>query len=199
MSSYSSYTTLFPDCSQLSFEDSESETEASDSSSVFDQDDLATKVKILEIKLDLMYAERQHEKEEMLRLHQAMVGMATDLVKLVSPTNSPLLSPNSPPLKPVVLSRCPIADYSLPEPSLCPPGRQEELHLPPHLLTPHYSTPHLPTKEAATKQENSHPRHYDTARKHQQQERIDKLVAYIDGESCSLLQEQAYIYSGTIP
>ena len=180
MSSYSSYTTLLPDCSQLSFEDSESETEASDSSSVFDQDDLATKVKILEIKLDLMYAERQHEKEEMLRLHQAMVGMATDLVKLVSPTNSPLLSPNSPPLKPVVMDRCPIADYSLLEPSLRPLGRQEELHLPPHLPTPHYSTPHLPIKEAATKQESSHPCHYDTARKQQQQEHIDKLVAYID-------------------
>ena len=176
MSSYSSYTTLFPDCSQLNFEDIESETEDSDSSSVFDQDDLATKVEILEIKLDLMHAERQREKEEMLRLHQAMVGMVTDLVKLVSPTNSPLLSPDSPPLKPVVMDMCPITDYSLLEPSLHLPGRQEELH-----LSGKVEPPHLPTKEAAAKQENSHPRHSDdTARKQQQQEHIDKLVAYID-------------------
>ena len=91
--SCTSYTTIFPDCSQLSFEDSASVTEDSDCSSVFDPDDLATKVEILEIKLVLMQQDHDREKVEMLRLHQAMVGMVTDLVKLVSPTNSPLLSP----------------------------------------------------------------------------------------------------------
>ena len=45
-SSYSPYKTAFPDVSQFTFEDSETESEDSDISSV-DKNDLATKVKIL--------------------------------------------------------------------------------------------------------------------------------------------------------
>ena len=110
--SCTSYTTIFPDCSQLSFEDSASVTEDSDCSSVFDPDDLATKVEILEIKLVLMQQDHDREKVEMLRLHQAMVGMVTDLVKLVSPTISPLPSPDLHPPKPAVMDMCPVTDYS---------------------------------------------------------------------------------------
>ena len=47
---YSPYKTVFPDVSQCSFEDSENEAEDSEYSSVFDENDLATKVKILEAK-----------------------------------------------------------------------------------------------------------------------------------------------------
>ena len=74
------------------------------------------------------------------------------------------------------MDMCPITDYSLLEPSLHLPGRQEELH-----LSGKVEPLHLPTKEAAANQDDSHPRQSDdTARKQQQQEYIDKLVACID-------------------
>ena len=105
----------------------------------------------------------------MLRLHQAMIEMVTDLVKLVSPspdssqlksvvidvspTSSPLLSPDS-----AVWS-----DYSPPEPSPTPlllPTKQEVLHLPDK-----EDLPHVPTKVDVRKQQQLH---------------IKQLVAYID-------------------
>ena len=98
-SSYSPYTAVFPDISDWNFEDSEIESEDSEVSSVFDEDDLATKVKILESKLDLIFLQRNHEREEMLRHHQAMIRLVTDVVKVMSPPTLPLHSPASP-LKP---------------------------------------------------------------------------------------------------
>ena len=80
-----SYTTVFPDCSNLSFEDSDSEDEGSDSdSSLFDQDDLAVQVQILETKLLLMQRERDRDKAEMMRLHQALYSVVLDLTTLVA-------------------------------------------------------------------------------------------------------------------
>ena len=49
------YTTVLPDVSNFSFADSETESDDSDSSSVFDENDLATKVKILKTKLNLIF------------------------------------------------------------------------------------------------------------------------------------------------
>ena len=53
-SSYSPYTTVFPDVSHFTFEDSEIDSEDSDVSSV-DEYDLATKVKILETKFNIVF------------------------------------------------------------------------------------------------------------------------------------------------
>ena len=63
-----------------------------------------------------MQQQYDREKEEILHLHQAMVDMVTVLVKLVSPTISPLSPPDSFPLKLVVMDVSPVIDYSLPEP-----------------------------------------------------------------------------------
>ena len=98
-SSYSPYKTVFPDVSQCSFEDSENEAEDSEYSSVFDENDLASKVKILEAKIDIMSRQRNREREEMMRLHRAMVKLVTDLIDVVSPPTSPLPCSSSP-LKP---------------------------------------------------------------------------------------------------
>merc|ERR1711867_408771 len=98
-SSYCPYKTVFPDVSQFSFEDSENEVEDSEYSSVFHENDLATKVKILEAKFDIVFRQRNREREEMMRLHQAMVKLVTDLVDVVSPPTS-LLPCSSSPLKP---------------------------------------------------------------------------------------------------
>ena len=53
-SSYSPYKTVFPDVSQFTFEDSKTESEDSEYSSV-DENNLATKVKILETKFDIVF------------------------------------------------------------------------------------------------------------------------------------------------
>ena len=92
-SSSSPYTTVLPDVSNFSFTDSEIESEDSDSSSVFDENNLAMKVKILETKLNLIFLHRKREREEMLHLHQAMTKLVTDLVQVVSPPTSLLVSP----------------------------------------------------------------------------------------------------------
>ena len=66
--SWNLYTIILPDCAQIRFEDSKSEPEDSDSSSVFEQDNLAMKVKTLEIKLNSMQTEHNCYKEKMLHL-----------------------------------------------------------------------------------------------------------------------------------
>ena len=92
------YTTVLPDVSHFTFEDCETKCEDSEYS-YFDENDLATKVKILEAKFDIMFEQRNREREEMMRLHQAMVKLVTDLVAVVSPPNSSLPFSGSP-LKP---------------------------------------------------------------------------------------------------
>jgi len=79
-------------------------------------------VKILKLKLKWMQTEHNPDKVEKLCLHQAIVGMVTDLVKLKS-LNASLLYP-------VVMDVSPITYYSPPEPSLHLPTMQEVLHLP---------------------------------------------------------------------
>ena len=54
-----------------------------------DENNLASKVRILEAKFDIMVEQRNREREEMMRFHQAMVGLVTDLVDVVS-SGSPL-------------------------------------------------------------------------------------------------------------
>ena len=56
-SSYSPYKTVFPDVSQFTFDDSETESKDSEYSSA-DENDLETKVKILEAKFDIMFEQR---------------------------------------------------------------------------------------------------------------------------------------------
>ena len=68
-SCYSPYTTVFPDVSHFTFEDGETDSEDSEYSSVCDENDLATKVRILETKFDIMFRQRNREREEMMRLH----------------------------------------------------------------------------------------------------------------------------------
>ena len=87
-SSYSPYKTVFPDVSHFTFDDSETESKDSEYSSA-DENDLETKVKILEAKFDIMFEQRNREREEMMRLHRAMVKLVTDLVDVVS-SGSPL-------------------------------------------------------------------------------------------------------------
>ena len=149
-SSYSPFTTVFPDISDWSFEDSEIQSEDSDVSSVFDEDNLATKVKILETKLDLISLQRNREKEEMLRLHQAMVKLVTDLIDVVSLPTSPL--PDS-------------SSLLKPEPSVQP--------------SPHHSTGKEPL-HVATQEVHSHTCQFEDTVRKQQQLQIDKMVAYID-------------------
>ena len=154
-SSYCHYKTVFPDVSEFTFEDSESEFEDSDVSSA-DENDLAMKVRILETKFDIMFRQQNREREEMMRLHQAMVKLVTDLIKVVSPPTSPLWSSNSP-LKQEATTR----------PSLHS-TKEEPLH----------STRKEPL-HVATKEVHSHTRQFEDVRK-QQQLQIDKMVAYID-------------------
>ena len=80
---YSPYKTVFPDVSQCSFEDSENEAEDSEYSSVFDENDLASKVKILVVKFDIVFRQRNREREEMMRLHQAMVKLTLRTVNIL--------------------------------------------------------------------------------------------------------------------
>ena len=155
-SSYSPYTTVFPDISDWSFEDSEIKSEDSDVFSVLDEYDLNTKVKILETKLDLISLQRNREREEMLRLHQAMIRLVTDLLNVVSPPTSPLPSSGSP-LKPKAAAQ-PSLHFT----------RKEPLH----------STREESLK-VATKEVHCHTRQFEDVRK-QQQLQIDRMVAYID-------------------
>ena len=78
------YTIVLPDISHFTFEDCETKYEDSEYSS-FDENDLETKIKIPEAKFDIMFEQRNREREEMMRLHQAMVKLVTDLVAVVSP------------------------------------------------------------------------------------------------------------------
>ena len=105
---------------------------------MFDENDLATKVKILEAKFDIVLRQRNREREEMMRLHRAMVKLVTDLIDVVSPLTSPLPSSSSP-LKP----------EPAPQPSL-----------------PH-STGKEPLR-VNTKEVYSHTRHFEDVRKQQQ-------------------------------
>ena len=166
MSSCSSYTTVFPDCSNLNFKDSDSASEDSDSDSVssFFKEDLSEQVRILRQTVISVNNDHKHNRTEMMQLHGEMVGLITDLLKLVSPIILPLPSPDSSPLKLAVMDVCPLTNYTPSEPSLNLPSRQDKLHLP-------------------KKQDDSHLRQSDdTPRKQQQQQQqdIDQLVAYID-------------------
>ena len=75
--SCSPYTTLLPDCHYVSLRDSDSQSEDSDSSSVFDFSnlDLAAQVKALRFILKDECWEHIRDKKEMLRLHKAMVWL----------------------------------------------------------------------------------------------------------------------------
>ena len=62
------YTIVLPDISHFTFEDCETKYEDSEYLS-FDENDLETKVRILEAKFDIMFEQRNREREEMMRLH----------------------------------------------------------------------------------------------------------------------------------
>ena len=96
----------------------------------------------------------------MMRLHQALIKLVTDLSKLSSLTLL-FLSPDPSLLKLIVIDVSPVSNYSSSEPSLHLPTRKEPLNL-------------------TMKDENSHTCQYeDTVRKKQQQH-IQQLVAFID-------------------
>ena len=143
------YTTVLPDVSHFTFEDCETKCEDSEYS-YFDENDLATKVKILEAKFDIMFEQRNREREEMMRLHRAMVKLVTDLVDVVSPPTSSLPSSGSP-LKPKAAA----------QPSLNHSTRKEPL-------------------QVTTREVHSHTRQCEDTVRKQQQLQIDKMVAYID-------------------
>ena len=143
------YTTVLPDISHFTFEDCETKYEDSEYSS-FDENELETKIRILEARIDIMVEQRNREREEMMRLHQEMVKLVTDLVAVVSPPTPSLPSSGSL-LKPEAGAQ-PSRDHST---------REE----PP---------------QVATEKVHSHTRQcQDTVRK-QQKLQIKKMVAYID-------------------
>ena len=112
----------------------------------------------------------------MLRLHQAMIRLVTDLVDVVSPPTSPLPSSGSP-LKP----------EAAPQPSLHS-TRKEPLNS--TRKEPLYSTRKEPL-QVATKEVHSHTHQLEDTVRRQQQLHIDRMVAYIDERAAYYIKNRS--------